>query len=60
MKTEQEIREEIEVTKRTISDYCVTYKENKITREMYLNKLIDCESTIDALLWVLGENDRYD
>jgi predicted transcriptional regulator len=60
MKTEQEIKDEIEATKRTIENYRNAYKSGRISREVLKSQLIDCESTIHALMWVLGENDRYD
>lgn len=60
MKSEQEIREEIEATKRTIANYRNAYKQGEITRESLNIHLYDCEATIAALTWVLGENDRYD
>lgn len=60
MKTEQEIRDEIKATERTIKNYRAAYIEKKIDRDALNLYLIDCGSTIDALRWVLGENDRYD
>lgn len=60
MKTEKEIREEIELTKKTIQNYRNAYKNNKIPEDVLENQIIDCSATIDALRWVLGENDRYD
>lgn len=60
MKTENEIRGELESTKRTIENYRNAYKQKKITKDILKNQLTDCEATIQSLLWVLGENDRYD
>lgn len=60
MKNEKEIREEIEATKRTISNYRESYKKGKIPYDVLQNCIIDCSATIDSLKWVLGENDRYD
>lgn len=60
MKTEEEIREEIEATLRTIANYRNAYKKSKIPKDVLHDQLIDCVATIDALKWVLGENNRYD
>lgn len=60
MKTEKEIREEIEATERTKDNYRKAYAEGKISRVDWIGYIHDCTATIDALKWVLGENDRYD
>lgn len=60
MKTEKEIREEIEATKRTKDNYRKAYNEKKIPKDVFLSQLVDLNATIDTLKWVLGENDRYD
>lgn len=60
MKTEQETEKEIESTKKTIHNYRTAYKQGKIPVDVLKSKLIDCESTIHALEWVLGRNERYD
>lgn len=60
MKIEKEILDEIEATKRTIDNYKNAYKNGKITKEILKTQITDCSATIDALRWVLGENDRYD
>lgn len=60
MKSKKEIREEIEATKRTMNNYRKEFKEGKITRDNLSDNILDCNATIDALRWVLGENDRYD
>lgn len=60
MKSEKEIREEIEATKRTIEKYREEYKKGKIPKDILKHQFVDCSATIDALRWVLGENDRYD
>lgn len=60
MKTENDIRKEIEATKNTINNYTKAYRDNKIPKEVLNSQLIDLRATIDALKWVLGENDRYD
>ena len=51
---------EIVSTKKTIENYRDAYKNKKISYEVLSNQLIDCNATLDALRWVLGENDRYD
>lgn len=60
MKTEKEIREEIEASKRTINNHQEAYKQGKIPKEALDYAVNDNHSTISTLLWVLGENDRYD
>lgn len=60
MKTEKEVREEIEACKKTIQNYRNAYKQSKIPKEVLKSELIQNESMIAALRWVLGENDRYD
>lgn len=60
MKTEKEIREEIECCKRTMSNYKKAHEEKKIPKDVLESKLLECKNMILALKWVLGENDRYD
>jgi len=60
MKTEAEIRDEIDKTKKTKENYRREYEANKITKSLAIRTTIDCTATISALKWVLGENDRYD
>jgi hypothetical protein len=60
LKTEKEIRHEIEATKKTIENYRNAYKNSEIPRDVMKSQILDCSSTIATLLWVLGENDRYD
>lgn len=60
MKTEKEIREEIEATNRTKDNYIKAYEDKKIPKDVLVSKLIDLNTTIDTLSWVIGENDRYD
>jgi len=60
MKNEQEIREEIEATGRTLKNYREAYKQSKIPFDVLEQKVNECHATIGALKWVLGENDRYD
>ncbi|EGO63551.1 hypothetical protein [Acetonema longum] len=60
MKTEREIRDEIEATQRAAQNCRRSYQNKKISQEVLKDMLIDCQATEDALRWVLGENDRYD
>lgn len=60
MKTEKEIRNEIEACKNTIENYRNAYKKGEIPKEMLKFELIQNESMMFALKWVLDENDRYD
>jgi hypothetical protein len=60
IKTEEEIRAEIEATKRTMENYRNAHKNGQIPMEVLSKQIVDCYATIDALRWVLGENDRYD
>ncbi|WP_019243496.1 MULTISPECIES: hypothetical protein [Bacillus] len=55
MKTEQEIRREIENTKITINYYHGAYNSGKISIGTLKGKVNGCESTIQTLLWVLDE-----
>lgn len=59
-KTEKEIREEIEAARRTIENYRKEYKAGSLPKQNFKNVLIENHSVINALKWVLGENDRYD
>ena len=60
MKSEKEIREEIEVTLRTRENHRNAYKKGTIGVERLKNHLIDSDAIVATLKWVLGENDRYD
>lgn len=60
MKTKQEINEEIQVTKRAMAKYRDQFKNGVINKTMLTYYLTDCQATLDALRWVLDENDRYD
>jgi hypothetical protein len=60
LKTEQEIRDEIEATARTLSNYEEAYVEGRVRFDVLSDKTTDYHATISALKWVLGENDRYD
>ncbi|EJT5937300.1 hypothetical protein N2W52_002068 [Clostridium perfringens] len=60
MKSKSEILKEIELTKRTIKNYKEAYKNGKISKDILEYNLIDCKATLEALSWVLEENDRWD
>lgn len=60
MKTEKEIREEIKATIRTEEIYKKAYELKKIPKDVFINQIETMNATINALKWVLGENDRYD
>lgn len=60
LKSEEEIRKEIQATYKAIENYRNAYKNKKIPKDVLEYQLTDCLATIDALKWVLGENDRYD
>lgn len=60
IKTEKEIREEIEAIKRTINNYREAVKQGEFPKERMRFVLLENQSMISALKWVLGENDRYD
>lgn len=60
LKTEQEVKEEIEATIKTIGNVRKAYKEGKITKELLKIYLTDLQGNLSALRWVLGENDRHD
>ncbi len=60
MKTEQEIRKEIELNKQTLENYKNAYKKGEISKDILDKMKIDCASVEATLLWVLEENERYD
>ena len=60
MKSRKEIREEIGHSARAIKNHRAMYKNEKISKELLKDTIIDNEATIAALKWVLDENDRYD
>lgn len=60
MKTKWEVRNEIKAAKRTIKNYHKAFRSGKIQKDVLEHQVIDCLATIDALRWVLGENDRFD
>ena len=60
MKSENEIKDEIKATNKTIANYRKAYKNGEIHKDILKQQLADCTATLDALKWVLGKNDRYD
>lgn len=60
IKTEKEIREEINSIKRTIENYRESHKKGKIPFGVLKDQLTESYGNLSALHWVLGENDRYD
>lgn len=60
MKTEQEIRDEIEACLKTIENYTNAYKEKKISKTIAQSEILQFTGIVLGLKWVLGENDRFD
>lgn len=60
LKTEKEIRNEIEACDNTIKNYKNAYKKKEISKRILKSELLQSESMKFALKWVLDENDRYD
>lgn len=60
MKTEEEIRAEIVSLEATIVNYREAHKNGEIDREHLRLKVRENNNVILGLLWVLGENDRFD
>jgi hypothetical protein len=60
MKTEKEIRDEIEALNREDDNYRKAHKARKIPKDVLKSHLSQNSSMRLALKWVLGENDRYD
>lgn len=57
-KTEQEIRDEIEAIKRTINNYRDAVKNGEFPKERMRFVLLENQSMIAALKWVLGEHNE--
>jgi hypothetical protein len=60
LKSEQDVRNEIDATVRTLDNYQKAYKEGKIPFDVLKVEFTDKTATIQALKWVLGENERFD
>lgn len=60
LKTEKEIREEIENCEKTVENYRKSHKDGKIPFDVLKSAVHENGSMIAALKWVLGENERYD
>ncbi|MFE8095447.1 hypothetical protein [Bacillus toyonensis] len=60
MTAEQEIRNKIEDLDGDENVIRDSYKQGEIDRQVFLSKLLQNNSQISALKWVLGENDRFD
>jgi hypothetical protein len=60
MKTEKEIRDEIEAINRDDERARKEYKDGEIPKVVLRSKLLQNSSMRLTLKWVLGENDRYD
>ena len=60
MKSEQEIKEEIKAIEKTIANYREDYKNGEFPKERLRYVLLENQSMILALKWVLGENGRRD
>lgn len=59
-KTEKEIRDEMDAIRRTIENYRNAVKEGDFPKERMKFVLLENNSMLLALKWVLGENDRFD
>jgi hypothetical protein len=57
MKTEQEIKEEIKVTKVSKEKFVEAFKDGRIDKETLEYKLQQYETRLLVLNWVLDEND---
>lgn len=60
MKTEKEIKEEIDATERSKNNFVEAYKDRRIDKRTLEYKLHEYDTTLLVLSWVLGENDRFD
>ncbi|AFQ30036.1 hypothetical protein P4493_04660 [Bacillus thuringiensis] len=60
MKTKKEIEEEIKSFENTIKNYRKAVANGKFPKEELPNIIRENQAGISALLWVLGENDRFD
>lgn len=60
MKSFTEVNVEIQAAERTITNYREAFAEGEIERPELKRALAENQTTIAALRWVLGENDRFD
>jgi hypothetical protein len=60
LKTEQEIKDEIEAQRTAIKDFKESFKNGRISKESLVKAMSDHNHVILALRWVLDEMDRYD
>ncbi|PGF05135.1 hypothetical protein [Bacillus toyonensis] len=60
MKTKKEIEEEIVAYQNTIKNYRKSVAGGKFPKDELPNIIRENQAGISALLWVLGENDRFD
>lgn len=60
MKSYTEIMSEIETSERTLNNYREAFDAGEIDRLALKRALADHGSTVAALKWVIGENDRFD
>lgn len=60
MKTEEEIRNEIKALETTVSNYREAFETGEIDREYLRLKVRENNNIMVGLLWVLGENERFD
>jgi hypothetical protein len=59
LKIKAEIQSEIDTTIK-LKEKLRAQKSSFIEKEAYNYRMIDYDATLDALYWVLGQNDRYD
>ncbi|MGF7534983.1 hypothetical protein AAGG74_15040 [Bacillus mexicanus] len=60
MKTEKEIRNEIETLEGDKTRILEAFRNKNIPQDVFKSMTEEKQSMIAALYWVLGENDRWD
>lgn len=60
IKTEKQIREEIDAVDVTMKNYKKTYKDNEIPKDVFMSAMTENRAISTALHWVLGESERWD
>lgn len=60
MKSEKEIRQEMETLNRQNEEIRKSYKNGEIPKEVFQTSIRQNNAMKSALKWVLGENDRFD